>query len=178
MTINQKAILGVSIVIFILSAFFLAFSFYGQHLFAAVNEDTTTPPEGHFIRHPFFTSTSTSATSTTQTTNGILRIAGAKAVNLYFSRGNTVGLNTGTSTFLIQVTNDGDNWYDFNKLLAGTTTNSVTGHPEHWGSISIEASTSTVVAAMDLTHDAFYAIRCIVRETINGTHSCSATAEF
>jgi hypothetical protein len=152
--------------------------FSGQ-LFAAVNTDVTTQPEKHFIRHTFFTATTTTATSTNAAIfgNKQLRIAGAKKVNFYLSRGDTTGQgNTGTSRFEIQVTPDGDNWYAFNKLIqnVGTSTADITVP----STISITAATSTVIVGLDLRYDSFYAARCVVNETTDGEHTCTATAEF
>lgn len=132
----------------------------------AVNPDTTTMPSGHFVSKTLLNAATTSATST-----GTLRIAGAKKVNAYFSRAYGGG-NSGSSLFTIEVTPDGDNWYAFNKLLGSDVSSTATS------SVTIAAATTTVMVAMDLDHDAFYALRCKVVETTDGTHTCAVTAEY
>lgn len=131
------------------------------------------------VNYSFFSATTTNATSTNiGDGTGALTIAGAKRVTFYLSRGGTVSTNTGTSTFNIQVTPDGTNWYNFNKMEPATTTADVSGHVAHLGALAIQAATSTIIAAMDLEMDTFYQARCIVVETIDGEHSCSATVEY
>lgn len=130
---------------------------------------------------PSTVATTTSATSTNivaffdtagRKDNGYFVIAGAEEVTFYFSRGGATSANTGVSRFEVEVSDDGTNWYDFNKLVlndvsgTGTTT------------ASIVAATSTTIASMDLSNHAFYAVRCIVVETTDGEHRCRATAEF
>lgn len=124
----------------------------------------------------FFNATTTTATSTNLSGGGgYFKIAGAKKVELYFSRGGATGPNTGSTLFKVQVTPDGTNWYDFNKLeqnLATSTTATKVA------SVSIAAATSTTVTSMDLRTDAFYGVRCIAVETTDGEHTCAASAEF
>lgn len=125
----------------------------------------------------FFSATTTSATSTNTTDGGYLSTTGAKKVTFFFSRGGATGPNTATSTFNVQVTPDGQTWYNYNKLISNASnTNSQT--LTRVATVAIEAATSTVVAGLDLEHEAFYGVRCIVVETTDGDHTCKATAEF
>lgn len=139
-----------------------------------------------FRNYTFFSATTTSATSTNITPgsgsfgeidNGYLVIAGAEQVSMIFSRGGATGPNTGTSTFYAEVSPDAVTWYPYNKLISNVTnTNSQT--LTRVGSVAIEAATSTTVVGLDLTNDSFFALRCKVVETIDGDHTCKASAEF
>ncbi len=177
---NKNKLVSIIGLLVIVTAF-IAYGLFGGHKspsksssFGAVNPDTTTMPIGHFIKTTLLNATTTTATSTTQDTNKFVRIAGAKKVDLYFSRAWGAG-NSGSSRFSVQVTPDGDNWYDFNKLVQNSATSTV---PTTLGSVTISAATSTTVVSMDLQYDAFYAVRCVVWETTDGTHSCDVTAEY
>jgi hypothetical protein len=126
--------------------------------------------------YPFFTATTTNATSTNVTTDtGYFRIAGARNVEFYFSRGGATGPNNGSSQFRVQVTPNGTNWYDYNQLLVNSVTAGAVV-PPLVGTTTISAATSTVIARMSAL--GFYGVRCIVLETTDGDHTCSATAEF
>lgn len=155
----------------------VAVYFTSSAVFGAMTTDITTQPAGRFQNFTFFTATTTTATSTNigVPANGMFRIAGAKKVNMYFSRGGATGANTGSTLFKVQVTPDGTNWYDWNKLSQNVATST-----EAWqvGSVSIGAATSTTIVSLDLEKDAFYAVRCIAVETTDGEHSCKGTAEF
>lgn len=130
--------------------------------------------------------TTTSATSTDiaswiddagRLDNGAFNITGAKAVTWYFSRGGATGPNTGTSTFRVEVSDNGTNWSRYYKLVSNVT-NSNSQNLTRVETVAIEAATSTTITGMDLTNDSFKFVRCIVAETIDGDHSCRATARF
>jgi|SRR3990167_1325037 len=127
--------------------------------------------------------------------NGAFVIAGAKKVTMYLKRGDTSGRgNTGTTTFRVQVSPNGTDWYQFNKLVsaaavstgdaAATTVGSVTS------GLSLTAdnpATSTAIYSLNLGDDTFFALRCIINATStsgggnilpDGEHSCAASAEF
>ena len=170
--------------------------------FAFGNVLTTQPSGGatEFKEYSFFASstetyfaTTTSATSTDidaffdangQYDNGAFNIAGARQVDLYFQRGDTVGTgNTGTTTFKIQVTADGSTWHDYGQLEEITTTTTADGYFTRVSSPNAGASdtndhtaTSTAIYRMDDTN--FKAIRCIVVEEVDGEHSCRAAATW
>lgn len=125
----------------------------------------------------FLSATTTTATSTNVSNpssgNGYLNILGALKVELFFSRGDTTGTgNAGNSIFSIQVTPDGVNWYDYNKLLLGTSTSQGMQSP------IIVSGTSTVVLSLDLRTDTFLGVRCKVVEITDGEHTCKGLAEF
>lgn len=121
--------------------------------------------------------------------DGSLTIAGAKKVLMYFKRGDTAGRgNTGTTTFRVQVTPDGTNWFDFNKLVAASST-AYTVASSVIASFSAPYSnaTSTQVLALDLEDEGYLALRCIINATStsgggnilpDGEHSCAATVEW
>jgi hypothetical protein len=124
--------------------------------------------------------TTTSATSTSITPyfdvngkldTGMLDMRGAEKVTFYFGR-ETSGGNAGTSRFEIEVSDDGTNWFNFNKLKGPDISSTATT------TYSISASTSTVPISLDLTYDTFNFARCIVVETTDGKHFCRATVEY
>lgn len=136
-------------------------------------------------------STSTNATSTEieaytnsngRIVDGKFVVAGAKRVLMYFGRGDVNGTgNAGTSNFRVQISPDGTNWHDYNRLIiTGTTTRSgiTDGNTAILPSVDITNATSTVTAALDMVNHAIYAIRCIVLETTDGDHSCRASADW
>ena len=129
---------------------------------------------------PYALGTTTSATSTDVTyidssgrvDNGYMVIGAAEEVSVYFGR-STGGGNSGTSTFRIQISDDGSNWYDYNKLISNVTnTNAQT--VTRVASVAL-TGTSTAMVSLD-PDDAIYAIRCIVVEATDGTHRCRASA--
>jgi len=146
---------------------------FGSIAYGAVTARIVNQATGFSQNYTFFSATTTNATSTTGATvndPGFFVIAGAKRVDMFFSRAAT-STNNGTSTFAVQVTPDGTNWYDFGRLTQATSTNL---QP----TVRIGQSTSTVMAGVDLRTDNFYGIRCIVTFTVDGNESCKAQAEF
>lgn len=130
----------------------------------------------HQKNFDFFVATTTTATSTNTTDTLGLDLKGAKKVTLYLSRGDTTGQgNSGSSLFRIQVSPDGTNWYYFNKLVQNLATST---DPTSLSTVTVPAGTSTVIVSPDIRFDAFQFIRCIVIETTDGEHSCSATVEY
>lgn len=134
---------------------------------------------------PTTVATTTSATSTNirpyfdsngRYDDGSVSLVGAEKATFYFSRGGATSANTGTSTFSIEVSPDGSNWYDFNKLVQNRATS--TANITILDSVAIEAATSTTIVSLDLRYDAFVKARCIVVETIDGEHRCRATVEY
>lgn len=129
---------------------------------------------------PYALGTTTSATSTDVTytdssgrvDNGYMVIATAEDVSVYFGR-STGGGNSGSSTFRIQISDNGTDWYDYNKLISNATnTNAQT--ITRVASVVL-TGTSTTMVSID-PDDAIYAIRCIVVEATDGTHRCRASA--
>lgn len=114
------------------------------------------------------------ATSTNTTDgSGLLVIAGAKKVTVFFGHGGTATTSTGSSVFTIQGTADMSRWYDM-KFTQSTSTTLQTNE-------TITGATSTIPFILDVTN-AYYAIRCIANGSgtvgQQGEHTCSASAEF
>lgn len=165
--------------------------------------------------YDFFASTTAAATIATSTTatstninalldsngvwnNGAMDIRGAKKVDVYFTRGAALGGSMlGTSTYAIQVTPDGTNWYYFNRLVVSTSSPSsqianmfiAASDPTMNTPITIDdgvaggLATTTLHYMMDLSSAGFQAMRCIARQvatstTPNGTNQCQAAATF
>lgn len=151
---------------------------------------------GEFKTYTFFAtstvqtrlSTTTTATSTNinswtnsngEIDNGYFVTAGAKKVTFYFKRGDTGGTgNSGTTDYRVQVTNKVNptesDWIYYNKLEQNLSTSTV---QTLLGTLTITAATSTVLGSTGEL-DSFYAVRCIVVETTDGEHSCSASASY
>jgi hypothetical protein len=160
----------------ILGAFLAAIAllFGATITYGAVTSKIANQATGYSQNYTFFTATTTAATSTTLATSndpGFFTIAGAKKVELYFSRAATSS-NTGTSVFRVQVTPDGVNWYNFSTLIGTDVSATATS------TVTISAATSTTVVSMDVLKNAFYAIRCVSTFTIDGTETCKAYAEY
>jgi hypothetical protein len=136
---------------------------------------------GYAQNYTFFTATTTTATSTNYSDgndSGLFIIAGAKKVEFYFTHGGSATSSTGTSTFSVQVSPDGLNWFAYPKLVTGTSSAVI-------AQVQIQGATSTVNANLStILTDAFYAVRCIVNEGTNtgasgdGEHTCKAYAEY
>lgn len=122
-------------------------------------------------------STTTDAVSTTissffdsngRKVTGYAVIAGAQKATFYFGR--TVH-GIGKSEFSLEVSPDGTDWYDFNRLIVedgsdtATTTYTIT-------------STSTDVVSMDLDNHTFNFVRCVVDVTTDGTNTCEVSIEY
>lgn len=177
----------------------LGFLFLQQSFGGNVSLDNAVPQE-RFQRYDFFANsaypttiaTTTSATSTnitayfaTTTTNrkdnGYFVVAGAKKVTLFFQRESSVEGNAGISTFFLQGTyksnpsTDAD-WVYYNRLIDNVT-NANTQTLTRVGLSALSAATTTKMYSLDPT-DSFYAIRCIIVETTDGSHICTGLAEW
>lgn len=125
----------------------------------------------------FATSTSIIAWNDTsgRVDNGAFVIAGAKRVEIYFSRGGVTHANTGSSIFTIQESPDGVNWYAVSKLVQSTSTSiSAAGEVGTW----MLTGTSTVTLALDTFYDDYYSLRCVVNNVTDGEAGCLAAATF
>jgi hypothetical protein len=131
-----------------------------------------------YENHTFFTATSTAATSTNAVIGGVygadrvFKIAGAKHVAFYFSRGAT-STNAGSSTFRVEVSPDGTNWNVYNTLEQNVST---TTYPAVLASVTVPSGTSTVVAYMK--NLGFNYVRCIANLVTDGAQTCAASADF
>lgn len=188
----QKVLVGTILVAIV--GFFCAMVIQTQMANAGYISNTQPTRAERFVKYSFFASstpgstpvlfaTSTSATSTNiaswtdadgRVDNGYMVVAGAKKVNFFFSRA-WGGGNAGSSQFFVEVSADGSNWVPYNKLISNVTnTNAQT--LTRVASVTISAATSTSMVTMD--EDAIYAVRCIVVEATDGSHTCEATAQY
>lgn len=143
----------------------------------------TTTSQATLNSYGYATSTNATSTNIVSWTNtdspydiitGAFNVAGAKRVSVYFQRSSTIGVsNRGSSTFYIQVSNDGSTWIPYRRLL-GATTSGITVHPVNKAVIT---GTSTDIYSLDLTN-AFKSIRCIAAVTYDGESTCKASAQF
>lgn len=155
-------------------------AFVAAVLFTALyarGANSTITPINTYQPCTFFTATTTTATSTnTSDGSGSCLVAGATNVVLYFARGDATGTgNAGASQFRVQVTPNGTTWVDYNHLASSTTFGQVSLQPLV-GTTTLSTGTSTQMYRMnDL---GFYAIRCIVVETTDGEHTCTASVTY
>lgn len=176
-----------SSIIFLVLLFVVSFKVYGL----IINE---VPTQSNVLRtYTFFTASTTpfavTATTTTATSTNIIgffdtsgrvdsgkfQIAGAKKVSVFFSRGGVTNPNTGSTLFKVQVSavsspSESD-WFDFYKMVQATST------AIQQTSI-ISAATTTQRFDLDRTLGSYQWMRCVVVETTDGEHQCSASAEF
>lgn len=171
MTTSIKKILALAVALMALLGF--------AYLAVAEVNFTTDTAVNNYQNFSFFSATTTTATSTNLVGGGgYFVVAGAKTVNVYFSRGTDNVANAGSSRFQIQVSPDGVNWYYFGKFFenASTTSNFVPTTPA--GTSFTLSGTSSATVSLNLTNDSFYGVRCIAVETTDGAHTCSASARF
>jgi hypothetical protein len=167
-TTIKNTIYAVGIVLMLFSAYF-------AHGFISFR--STTPEFSSYQVHTLLSATTTTATSTTPNGGGVATTTGAKKATVYFTRDSGSGGNAGTSTFSIQVTPDGTNWYNYNKLISNVTnTNAQT--LTRVSSVNIVAATSTTLVAMDFQDDAFLALRCVALINTDGANTCKIAVEY
>lgn len=186
---------------FKVTALILALSLLGLFGFIQHNADAShtntqnqgAPTEG-FLSYEFFSTPSTTVatvtgTTTTATSTGIayfdpqgrldtgnMLIRGADQVTFWFGRASSVGGNAGTSTFRIQVSDNGTDWLDYNKLVSNVN-NTNAQEVTRVTTVAL-TGTSTAFASMDSQIDTFMFARCIVVEATDGTHFCRGSAKF
>lgn len=105
-------------------------------------------------------------------TSDKINIENAKRVTLQFKRSNH---SSGSSAFKVQVSVNGVDWIDFNKLIDNVTnTNAQTLTRVLTATLSSDTSK---FYTMDLQHDNFKEMRVVVTETTDGTHDAWALVE-
>lgn len=125
-----------------------------------------------------------SATTTTATSSPATDIENAQKVTFFFQRGDTTGQgNTGTTTFLVEISNDNSNWITYNKLLdnvANTNSQQLTrvGSVIFSAAANYDNATGTKAYSMDLSNDAYKWVRCVAREGTDGEHTCKARIQY
>lgn len=178
---------------YLLGSFIIIALLFGAILFssARISFGASTSIPGvsfHFIvptpetqdYYTFFIATTTTATSTNVISTqdpGFMKIAGAKDVDFYFSRGDTKGTgNSGSSIFRVQVTPDGVNWFNYDELGQVTVSYTDNAFYTRQGTTTISAATGTQMWAME--DIAYYGVRCITVRATDGEASCTATANY
>ena len=121
--------------------------------------------------YTFLNATSTTATSTNTTDGDYLSLVGAKSATILFQREGVNG-NEGSSQFYLQVTQDGDNWYNYARLNTSTST-AITG--TRYVTLN---GTTTQLYTMNFDDDVFLGVRAIINETTDGEHTVSARVEY
>ncbi len=104
--------------------------------------------------------------------NGYFPIAGAKQVTFYFG---TTGTSTQSAVFNVQITPDGTNWYNYNKLVQNVASSTNPGLTLTSQSV---ASTTVTIDSMNLDYDTFFGVRCIAAITNAASSTCKASASF
>ena len=110
---------------------------------------------------------------TETTTSSTLNIAGAKRISLAFTRANH---SSGASAFKIQVSVDGTTFIDFNKLI--TNVANTNGQTETRVTTVSLSSNTTEFATVDLDKSVYKAMKVVVTETTDGTHTAKALITY
>jgi len=159
---NYKAIYLVLGILIMMLAFIIAF--FATLTFAAPTFQVPLSQDSYSYT-TLLSATTTNATSTSLTNGGgYAVIAGAEHVNFYFSRGDTTGTgNAGSTRFSIQVSPNGQDWYDYGQLGTSTVGNTLE---------SFATLTGTSTSHYDMDKLGYYAVRCNTVETIDGEATC------
>lgn len=112
---------------------------------------------------------------TANATSSGLPIWAAERIEVYFTR-NAGSASEATSTFEIEVSPDGTNWYDYNKLVSNVT-NSNSQELTRVETTTIIGATSTTVVALDLQHDTFEELRCVAIVGNDGNNTCEVSVK-
>jgi hypothetical protein len=175
---NKKLTIGLAVII--LGLVFL-FGFRDS-VFGNIKKQIAIPSSDYQNYTFFATSTDQSYYSTTTAThstdikswtdsngridNGYFVTAGAEEVTFFFT-------TTGTSTFSIDFSDNGTNWYDFNHLLTNTVALTATTTYTLDG---LTAAGTTIAVFMD---EVPYAVRCSIdTKIVAGVSSCRASASW
>jgi len=176
----KKGFITILLIIIVLELGFIAYSL-GQP--KTINEEVSVGgylergyyPGGSYKVETFLNATTTTSTSTNPSA---IFVAGAKKITWYFSRGDTTGQgNSGSSTFGVEVSEDGTNWVWYNKLVDNVT-NSNSQDITRVNVSSALAGTTTEMYSMDTANDAIKYIRCGVVEATDGEHTCKALISY
>ena len=110
---------------------------------------------------------------TATTTSSTLNIAGATRISLAFTRANH---SSGVSAFKIQVSVDGTTFIDFNKLITNVENTNVQNEIRVT-TISLSSNT-TEFATVDLNKSVYKAMKVVVTETTDGSHTAKCLIAF
>jgi len=113
------------------------------------------------------------AAVTATTTSDPIPVEEAKKISLMFTRANH---SSGSSAFTVTGSVDGDTFIALNNIITDVTnTNAQT--KTRVASVSLSSNTSQLVS-LDLEHMSLKAIKVVVTETTDGTHSAFVLVEF
>jgi hypothetical protein len=171
MTVTKKLLFVGAALFFITALIWTAMSFLPGGL-GAYTRDVSEQRRGEIQRYDHFTAVNESATNATSTA---LEIAHAQKVQVYFTRndGSPAGA---TSTFYVEISPDGTNWYRYNKLISNVT-NANSQDITRVGSAEIVGATATEMYAVDVVNDTFRSIRCVAELAATST-DIDNTCEF
>lgn len=110
--------------------------------------------------------------STATEAGGEFVVAGAKKITLYFKRSNHVA---GQSVFDVDVSGDGDNYLDYNKLITNVANTNV---QQKTRATNVTLAADGMAMATIDPDDAIYSILVNVTETTDGTHEAWAVVEY
>ena len=201
---KNKIIIGLAGALLALSSWLIGFvtpqnSEDTAKLSGYIRDDLKTNLVGTFRTYDFFASSTPGAIPTTLSTttdatstkipaftdvngridNGYFIVKGAKRVEVDFTRGGETGNNTGTSTFTIEVSPNGSDWFSFNRLRQATSTTEQSQVGIYaWDNVNKVFATTTLRFGLNLDYMSVYAIRCIVVEEVDGNHTCKGYAEW
>ena len=110
---------------------------------------------------------------TETTTSSTFDIAGAIRISLAFTRTNH---SSGSSAFKVQVSVDGTTFIDFNKLV--TNVENTNAQTEIRVTTVSLGSNTTEIATMDLDKSIYKAMKVVVTETTDGTHTAKMLVSY
>lgn len=171
MTLKQIALLSTAIALF--TALVCVFYVIPMVHAAAISQRVSTDQPFSYNPGISIVATTTSATSTAAASLGSMSLKGAKKVTFLFQRGDTTGQgNSGSTRFEIEVTPDGNTWYDYNQLRLNHATSSVAA------TVTLSGTSTALVALDNIDTFAIYAARVIIVEATDGEHTAKGWAEF
>lgn len=125
---------------------------------------------GYFANRTFLDAQSASATST-----GV-RVGGAEAITFLFHSDGPNGEGVGTTTFSVEGSVDGTNFYDYNMLISNAT-NANSEQLTRVATVELTGTTSALYY-MDLTKTPFQSVRCITVEAGTTIATCDAHIQY
>lgn len=119
------------------------------------------------VRENAFNTAGVGTPVTVTTTSKVLNLENVKRASLQFIRANHT---SGSSTFTLEVSNDGNNWVTFNKLVDNVT-NTNAQQLTRVGSVALSSNTSKVYD-LDLQHGTYKFMRITATIATDGDAQC------
>lgn len=110
---------------------------------------------------------------TATTTSAVISCKGAKRITWFFKRANH---SSGNTVFSVDVSIDGTNFVDYNKLISNVA-NSNVQDITRVASVTLSSNT-TEMYSMDLTNDVIDSLKVTATETTDGTHTAICLIEY